>query len=113
MTAISDFVASKRRTEVLALTVAYYEVGQGDPIVFPHGNPTSSIVSHDVIPHVAHLGRCITPDLIGEPGSMLITIRGIHVAQEDSADDIGTALARWIPHARGDSAGRPAAGISP
>lgn len=65
MTAISDFVASKRRTEVLDLTMAYYEVGQGDPIVFVHGNPTSSIVWRDVIPHVAHLGRCIAPDLIG------------------------------------------------
>lgn len=65
MTSISDFAASKRRAEVLDLTMAYYEVGQGDPIVFLHGNPTSSIIWRDVIPYVAHLGRCIAPDLIG------------------------------------------------
>ena len=40
-------------------------VGEGDPIVFLHGNPTSSYLWRNVIPHVEHLGRCIAPDLIG------------------------------------------------
>lgn len=45
--------------------MAYYEVGAGDPIVFLHGNPTSSYLWRNIIPHVQHLGRCIAPDLIG------------------------------------------------
>jgi haloalkane dehalogenase len=45
--------------------MAYYEVGQGDPIVFLHGNPTSSYLWRNVIPHVQHLGRCVAPDMIG------------------------------------------------
>jgi haloalkane dehalogenase len=45
--------------------MAYVDVGEGDPIVFLHGNPTSSYLWRNVIPHVQHLGRCIAPDLIG------------------------------------------------
>jgi haloalkane dehalogenase len=45
--------------------MAWLEVGAGDPIVFLHGNPTSSYLWRDVIPHVAHLGRCLAPDLVG------------------------------------------------
>ena len=47
------------------LQMAYAEVGEGDPIVFLHGNPTSSYLWRNVIPHVRHLGRCLAPDLIG------------------------------------------------
>jgi haloalkane dehalogenase len=45
--------------------MAYVEVGQGDPIVFLHGNPTSSYLWRNVIPHLEGRGRCIAPDLIG------------------------------------------------
>jgi haloalkane dehalogenase len=45
--------------------MAYVEVGQGDPIVFLHGNPTSSYLWRNIIPHLQGLGRCIAPDLIG------------------------------------------------
>ena len=45
--------------------MAYYEVGAGDPILFLHGNPTSSYLWRNIIPHVQHLGRCIAPDMIG------------------------------------------------
>jgi haloalkane dehalogenase len=41
------------------------EVGKGDPIVLLHGNPTSSYLWRNVIPHLQPLGRCIAPDLIG------------------------------------------------
>lgn len=47
------------------LRMAYYEVGRGDPIVFLHGNPTSSYLWRNVVPHVSALGRCIAPDLFG------------------------------------------------
>jgi haloalkane dehalogenase len=55
----------KRRIEVLGSEMAYVEVGEGDPIVFLHGNPTSSFLWRNVLPHVADLGRCVAPDLIG------------------------------------------------
>ena len=55
----------KHRVEVLGTEMAYMEVGEGDPIVFLHGNPTSSFLWRNIIPHVADLGRCIAPDLIG------------------------------------------------
>ena len=45
--------------------MAYVEVGQGDPIVLLHGNPTSSYLWRNVLPHLQPLGRCIAPDLIG------------------------------------------------
>src|SRR5436309_5576228 len=45
--------------------MAYVDEGSGDPIVFLHGNPTSSYLWRNVIPHVRSVGRCIAPDLIG------------------------------------------------
>src|SRR5262245_16403382 len=45
--------------------MAYIAEGDGDPIVFLHGNPTSSYLWRNIIPHVTALGRCIAPDLIG------------------------------------------------
>ncbi len=55
----------KRTAEVLGRTMSYVEVGSGDPIVFLHGNPTSSYLWRNVIPHCEGLGRCLAPDLIG------------------------------------------------
>jgi len=55
----------RQRVDVLGHSMAYVEVGQGDPIVFLHGNPTSSFLWRNVIPHVEGLGRCVAPDLIG------------------------------------------------
>jgi len=55
----------QRKIAVLDTHMAYGEAGQGDPIVFLHGNPTSSFLWRNIIPHVAPLGRCIAPDLVG------------------------------------------------
>lgn len=55
----------KRFARVQGLDMAYIEAGTGDPIVFLHGNPTSSFLWRNVIPHMEGLGRCIAPDLIG------------------------------------------------
>lgn len=60
-----DWAGRKRRARVRGLDMAYYETGLGDPIVFLHGNPTSSYLWRNVIPHLEHLGRCIAPDMIG------------------------------------------------
>ncbi len=45
--------------------MAYTDTGQGAPVVFLHGNPTSSYLWRGVIPHVADTMRCLAPDLIG------------------------------------------------
>ncbi|MGI9345609.1 MAG: haloalkane dehalogenase [Gammaproteobacteria bacterium] len=55
----------KQKISVLGLNMAYVEMGQGDPIVFLHSNPTSSYVWRNIIPHVARFGRCIAVDYIG------------------------------------------------
>ncbi|MEU0688373.1 haloalkane dehalogenase [Streptomyces uncialis] len=55
----------KRSIQVGGLGMAYIDEGEGDPIVFLHGNPTSSYIWRNVIPHVVDKGRCIAPDLIG------------------------------------------------
>src|SRR5215813_8337106 len=60
----ADFY-ERRRVPVLDSFMAYVEVGVGDPIVLLHGNPTSSYLWRNVIPHLSSLGRCIAPDLIG------------------------------------------------
>lgn len=57
--------AVSRYIEVQGSKMHYLEVGNGDPILFLHGIPMSSYVWRNVIPHLAPLGRCIAPDLIG------------------------------------------------
>jgi len=59
----------KQHCDVLGKRMAYVEVGTGDPIVFLHGNPTSSYLWRNIIPYVAGAGRCIAPDLIGQGDS--------------------------------------------
>ena len=45
--------------------IHYIDEGEGDPILFLHGNPTSSYLWRNIIPYVQSQGRCIAPDLIG------------------------------------------------
>jgi haloalkane dehalogenase len=45
--------------------MAYVEMGVGDPIIFQHGNPTSSYLWRNIMPHLKDMGRCIAVDLIG------------------------------------------------
>jgi haloalkane dehalogenase len=60
-----SWAQQKKFETVDGIRMAYYEVGQGKPIVFLHGNPTSSYLWRNVIPHVEGMGRCIAPDLVG------------------------------------------------
>jgi haloalkane dehalogenase len=55
----------RKRVTVLDSEMAYVDVGTGDPVVFLHGNPTSSYLWRNVIPRVEKLGRCLAPDLMG------------------------------------------------
>lgn len=44
--------------------MAYIDIGEGDPIVFLHGNPASSFLWRNIVPHVEGMGRIIVPDFI-------------------------------------------------
>lgn len=61
----ASFKEQKTFTTVLGKQMAYIEEGAGDPIVFLHGNPTSSYLWRNVMPYLAGRGRLIAPDLIG------------------------------------------------
>ena len=56
---------AKKAVDVLDSRMAYHEGGEGAPVLFLHGNPTSSYLWRDVIPGLAGRGRLIAPDLIG------------------------------------------------
>lgn len=55
----------KKFIEVKGKQMAYVEMGEGDPIIFQHGNPTSSYLWRNIMPHLQDQGRCIAIDLIG------------------------------------------------
>ena len=55
----------RQQANVLDTQMSYVDVGHGDPIVFLHGNPTSSYLWRNVIPFLTGLGRCLAPDLVG------------------------------------------------
>jgi len=55
----------RKRVAVLDTEISYVDTGHGDPIVFLHGNPTSSYLWRNIIPYVSKTGRCLAPDLVG------------------------------------------------
>ena len=65
--------------------MAYVERGEGETIVFLHGNPTSSYLWRNIMPHVEDLGRCVAPDLIG-------------MGDSDKLPDPGPASYRFVEH---------------
>ncbi len=77
----------KQRIEVLGRQMAYAEMGEGDPIVFLHGNPTSSYLWRNIMPAVAGFGRCLAPDLIG-------------MGDSDKLDDSGPDRYAFAEHVR-------------
>lgn len=61
----AEFPFESKYLEVKGSKIHYIDEGQGEPILFLHGNPTSSYLWRNVIPHLSDQGRCIAPDLIG------------------------------------------------
>ncbi len=55
----------RQRITTGGVDVSYVDTGRGDPIVFLHGNPTSSYLWRNIIPQAESLGRCLAPDLMG------------------------------------------------
>ena len=62
---MSVSIPQKKKIQVLDKKMAYVEIGKGAPIVFQHGNPTSSYLWRNIMPHLKNHGRCIAIDLIG------------------------------------------------
>jgi haloalkane dehalogenase len=58
-------LVTRRRARTLDSEMAYVDRGKGEPIVFLHGNPTSSYLWRNVILHLEGIGRCLAPDLMG------------------------------------------------
>jgi haloalkane dehalogenase len=61
----ADFTFKSNYVEVHGSKMHYVDEGSGDPILFLHGNVTSSYLWRNIIPYMTSLGRCIAPDLIG------------------------------------------------
>ena len=59
----ADFPYASKYIDVLGSKMHYIDEGEGDPIVFIHGNPASSYLWRNVIPHLQGQGRCIALDL--------------------------------------------------
>ena len=85
--------------------MAYVVAGEGEPIVLLHGNPTSSYLWRNVLPHLQQRGRCIAPDLIGMgdsdklhnsgPGSYLVLWRAFRAIEENASRSVSAlGLAR-------------------
>jgi haloalkane dehalogenase len=68
--------APKKFATIRGKRMAYLDEGQGDPIVFQHGNPTSSYLWRNIMPHCRGLGRLIACDLIGMGDSDKLTPAG-------------------------------------
>ena len=82
----SDFKYSKSFLNINGKNLAYVDSGEGDPIVFLHGNPTSSYLWRNVMPHLEGMGRLIAPDLIG-------------MGDSDKLDNSGPGRYTFIEHA--------------
>ena len=76
---------AKQFIDVNGKRMAYVEMGSGDPIVFQHGNPTSSYRWRNIMPELAAEGRCIAVDLVG-------------MGDSDKLDDPGPDSYRYVEH---------------
>lgn len=82
---ISSKELPKKKIEVKGKSMSYVEMGEGDPIIFQHGNPTSSYLWRNIMPHLADQGRCIAIDLIG-------------MGDSDKLDDVGPDSYTFVQH---------------
>ena len=62
---MNSIMLKKKKISINNKNIAYAESGSGDPIIFLHGNPTSSYLWRNITPHLESQGRCICIDLIG------------------------------------------------
>ncbi|MDA8658901.1 alpha/beta fold hydrolase [Luminiphilus sp.] len=81
----AEFRNLKKYKTINGKKMAYIEEGEGDPIVFLHGNPTSSYLWRKVMPALKGKGRLIAPDLIG-------------MGDSDKLDNSGPDSYRFVEH---------------
>ncbi len=81
----AEFKSLKKYQTINGKKMAYFEEGEGDPIVFLHGNPTSSYLWRKVIPALKGKGRLIAPDLIG-------------MGDSEKLDNSGPGSYRFVEH---------------
>jgi haloalkane dehalogenase len=84
MISAEERYAKKFRT-IKGKKMAYVETGTGDPIIFLHGNPTSSYLWRNILPHLEDQGCCIAPDLIG-------------MGDSEKVDNSGPGSYRFVEH---------------
>ena len=82
---ISTTEHPKKTIFVNGKNMSYVEMGEGDPIIFQHGNPTSSYLWRNVMPHLQDQGRCIAIDLIG-------------MGDSDKLDNVGPDSYTFVEH---------------
>ncbi len=82
---ISSVEPEKKFIEINGKRMGYVETGSGDPIVFQHGNPTSSYLWRNIMPLLSDQGRCIAVDLIG-------------MGDSDKLDNSGPESYRYVEH---------------
>ena len=82
---IEDRERPKKHLTVMGKSMAYCEMGEGDPILFLHGNPTNSYLWRNIMPFATDLGRCLAPDLIG-------------MGDSDKLDNPGPDSYRFVEH---------------
>jgi haloalkane dehalogenase len=82
---ISTTEHAKKTISVKGKTMSYVEMGEGAPIIFQHGNPTSSYLWRNVMPHLQNQGRCIAIDLIG-------------MGSSDKLDNVGPDSYTFVKH---------------
>lgn len=75
----------KKHATVQGKSMAYVEIGDGQPIVLVHGNPTSSYLWRNVMVHLEGFGRLIAPDMIG-------------MGDSEKLDDSGPGRYRFVEH---------------
>ena len=68
--------ANKKTMVINDKVMSYIDEGEGDTIIFQHGNPTSSYLWRNIMPHLEGQGRLIACDLIGMGDSEKLTNSG-------------------------------------
>lgn len=96
---IASVELPRKQIDVLGKRMAYVELGSGDPIVFQHGNPTSSYLWRNIMPRLADQGRCIALDLIG-------------MGESEKLDPAGPGSYRFSDHQRYFEAALLALGVN-
>ncbi len=82
---VSSAEPDKKFIEIHGKRMAYVEAGTGDPIIFQHGNPTSSYLWRNIMPQLTDQGRCIAVDLIG-------------MGDSEKLDNSGPDRYRYVEH---------------